>query len=161
MILKGWQWIHLKIGHSDSSPSDSRQGDMPFSATPTGHLRSDAWWYLGGPHKPSSNKSHQQNTQCICCRYDVCSPDTQCVKCTEFNSRSVVGFCGISSAIFLSPKCQIFNSSPPGRNRDRHFADDSFRSIFVNEKYIWKFWLKSHWSLFLRVQLRIAQHWFR
>ena len=28
----------------------------------------------------------------------------------------------------------IFNSSPPGQN-GRHFADDSFKCIFVNEKF--------------------------
>ena len=36
------------------------------------------------------------------------------------------------------------NSSPPGLN-GRHFADDVFRCIFVNEKF-W-IWLKFHWSL--------------
>ena len=52
----------------------------------------------------------------------------------------------------------MFNSFPPGQN-GRHFADDIFRCIFVNEKIC--IWLKFHWSLFLRLQLTINQHWFR
>ena len=47
---------------------------------------------------------------------------------------------------------------PPGQN-GRLFADDIFRCIFVNEKFIFR--LKFHWSLFLRVQLTITRHWFR
>ena len=46
----------------------------------------------------------------------------------------------------------------PGQN-GRHFADDIFRCIFMNESFI--FCLKFHWSLFLRVQMTITQHWFR
>ena len=41
----------------------------------------------------------------------------------------------------------------------RHFADDIFRCIFVNESFV--FWLKFHWSLFLWAQLTISQHWYR
>ena len=40
-----------------------------------------------------------------------------------------------------------------------HFADDIFRYIFVNESFV--FWSRFHWTLFLRVQLTITQHWFR
>ena len=49
-------------------------------------------------------------------------------------------------------------SSPPGQN-GRYFADDIFKWISVNESFV--FWLKFQWSLFLRVQLTIAQHWLR
>ena len=45
-----------------------------------------------------------------------------------------------------------------GRNVS-HFADDIFRCIFVNEQF--GFFIKFHWSLLLRVQLTITQHWFR
>ena len=38
-------------------------------------------------------------------------------------------------------------------------ADDIFNCIFLNGKF--EFWLKFHWSLFLRVQLTISKHWFR
>ena len=31
-------------------------------------------------------------------------------------------------------RLEPFNSSPPGQN-GRHFADDSFKCIFVNEKF--------------------------
>ena len=41
----------------------------------------------------------------------------------------------------------------------RHFTDDIFRCIFVNEKF--SILLKFHWSLFLRVRLTITQHWYR
>ena len=47
------------------------------------------------------------------------------------------------------------NNSPPGQN-GRHFADDIFRCIFVNEKFF--VLIKFHWSFFLRVQLTINQH---
>ena len=47
-------------------------------------------------------------------------------------------------------------NSPTGQN-GRCFADDIFRCIFTNEKFCR---LKFHWSLFLRVQLTITQHWF-
>ena len=50
-----------------------------------------------------------------------------------------------------------FNSSPRGQN-GRHFADDIFRCIFLYVNFI--FWLKCHWSLFLKVQLTIIRHWF-
>ena len=50
------------------------------------------------------------------------------------------------------------NSSPPGQN-GRHFADD------ISDAFSWMksflFLLKCHWSLFLRVQLTVTQHWFR
>ena len=45
------------------------------------------------------------------------------------------------------------------RQNGRHFADDIF-SAFSWMK-IFEFRLEFHWSLFLRVQLRIFHHWFR
>ena len=39
----------------------------------------------------------------------------------------------------------------------RHFADDIFKCIFLNEK----FRLRFHWSLFLKFKLTLFQHWFR
>ena len=50
------------------------------------------------------------------------------------------------------------NTLRPRRNR-RHFADDIFKFIFLHEMH--EFWLKFHWSVFLRVQFTIFQHWFR
>ena len=50
------------------------------------------------------------------------------------------------------------NSSFTGQN-GCHFADNVFKCIFLNEKFV--FWLILHWSLFLRVQLTITQHWFK
>ena len=50
------------------------------------------------------------------------------------------------------------NSSHPGQN-GRYFADDILICIFVNERVFYR--IKFHWSMFLRVQLSIAQYWFR
>ena len=44
---------------------------------------------------------------------------------------------------------QCFNSSPRGQDGCQ-FADSIFRCIFFNETFA--FWLKFHWSLFLRIQ---------
>ena len=56
----------------------------------------------------------------------------------------------------LSDSCN--ERSPHGQN-GRHFADDIFRCIFVNENFV--SWLKFHWSFVLRVQLTITQQWLR
>ena len=53
----------------------------------------------------------------------------------------------------------LFLINPPPRENRRHFADDIFKCIFLNENF--EFSLKFHWSLFSRVQLTISKHWFR
>ena len=45
------------------------------------------------------------------------------------------------------------------RQNGRHFPDDIFKCIFLKKMY--EFRLRFHWSLLLRVQLTIFQHWFR
>ena len=50
-----------------------------------------------------------------------------------------------------------FNSYIPGEN-GRHFADDIFRCVFVNQKNVSR--LKFHRNLYVRVQLIITHHWF-
>ena len=45
------------------------------------------------------------------------------------------------------------------RQNGRRFADDTFKRIFLMK--IVEFRLRFQWSLFLRVQLTIIQHWFR
>ena len=50
------------------------------------------------------------------------------------------------------------NSLRPRQN-DRYFADDIFKCIFFSMK-IYEFRLRFHWSLFLRFELTIFQHWF-
>ena len=55
-------------------------------------------------------------------------------------------------------KRTCINSLRPRQN-GRHFVEDIYGSSFLNEN-IW-ISLKLHWSLFLRVQLTISQHWFR
>ena len=57
---------------------------------------------------------------------------------------------------FLRCSILYFNSSPTGQNGS-HFTDDIFRCIFVS--FVFK--LKFQWSLSLRVQLTITQHWLR
>ena len=52
----------------------------------------------------------------------------------------------------------LLNTLRPRQN-GCHFADDIFKCIFMNKMF--EFWLKCHWSLFLRVQLTIFHHWFR
>ena len=49
-------------------------------------------------------------------------------------------------------------TAPPGQN-GRHFADDIFKCISVNEMF--RVLMQFHWRLFLRIQLAIIQHWFR
>ena len=50
-----------------------------------------------------------------------------------------------------------FDSSPIGQN-GRHFTNDDLRWIYMSKFFV--FWLKFHWSLFLRVQLTLTQQWF-
>ena len=52
----------------------------------------------------------------------------------------------------------ILNSSSTGQN-GRRSTDDIFQCIFVNEVFV--FWFQFHWSLFLRVQLALREHWLR
>ena len=47
-----------------------------------------------------------------------------------------------------------------GRDKMDTISQTPFLSAFSWMK-IFEFWLKLHWSLFLRVQLTIFQHWFR
>ena len=52
---------------------------------------------------------------------------------------------------------QVNSLSP--RQNCHHFADDIFKCIFVS-KNIW-IHLRFHWSLFIRFELPVFQHWFR
>ena len=63
-----------------------------------------------------------------------------------------------SLQLWIGPWCniEIFNTMRPRQNR-WHFA---FPSAFSWMK-MFEYRLKFHWSLFLRVQLTIFQHWFR
>ena len=51
-----------------------------------------------------------------------------------------------------------FNTLRP-RRYGRHFADDAFKCFSWMKMY--EFRSRFHWSLFLRFQLTIFQHWFR
>ena len=52
-----------------------------------------------------------------------------------------------------------FNTLRPRQNYP-HFGNDNFKCIFMNEN-VWILHLRFHWSLFLRHELSIFQHWSR
>ena len=59
-----------------------------------------------------------------CVLYDILDIDEKCLcLCLPFKHNQSLG-----------TKQTQFDSSPPGQN-GRHFADDTFRCIFVNEKF--------------------------
>ena len=62
--------------------------------------------------------------------------------------------CDIKLFIFL----QIINTLRPRQN-GHHFPNDTSQCIFLNEN-VW-ISIRFNWSLFLRVQSTIFQHWFR
>ena len=53
---------------------------------------------------------------------------------------------------------QLVNSSPPGESSQK-FADSIFKCISMNKSF--EFWFEFHWRLFLMVDLKRNQHWFR
>ena len=70
--------------------------------------------------------------------------------------------------------CMYMPLGSQGKNSGRtqggltHWDQDKMAAIFqttFSNGFLWmkmyEFWLKFHWSLFLRVQLTISQHWFR
>ena len=84
-------------------------------------------------------------------RYKHCS----CPRCPRQLNQTVIRHRNVSSKAvcrkWWPELCFRLNSLRPRRN-GQHFADDIFKRIFFNENV---------WSLFLRVQLTILQHWFR
>ena len=89
----------------------------------------------------------------------------QCVNC---NSRAWVNnYIHINMRGAITHPWPYFNNgitNPPfntlwPKQNGRHFAYDTFKRIFLTEMI--EFRLKFHWSLLLRVQLTIFQHWFR
>ena len=54
---------------------------------------------------------------------------------------------------------QMFTHS--SRDKMGAILQTTFSNVFSSMKMLEKFWLKFHWSLSLRVQLKIFQHWFR
>ena len=59
-----------------------------------------------------------------------------------------------------SLECSDLNSPPPPLDKMTCISQTIFSDAFSWMKSF-VFWLKFHWSLFLRVQLTITQHWFR
>ena len=67
----------------------------------------------------------------------------------------------IMRALMYSVEC-IFNRILTHWGRDKMAA--VFQTTFSNAfswMKMYEYWLKFHWSLFLRVQLTISHHWFR
>ena len=58
-----------------------------------------------------------------------------------------------------TPLLCCFNKLRPSQN-GRHLADDIFKHAFSFKK-MHEFRLRFHWSLFLRFEIIIFQHWFR
>ena len=65
----------------------------------------------------------------------------------------------ITSRITRTLKMMLLFNTLRSRQNGRHFSDDIFKCIFLNE--MCEFCLRFHWSLFLRFLLTIFQHWFR
>ena len=88
--------------------------------------------------------------------WPVRSIHTLCSHCREAMKKSM------SRCVSL-PYNPVSGLSWPNSLRPRqngcHFADDTFTRIFLNE--VLEFRLNFHWSLFMRVQLTLFQHWFR
>ena len=70
-----------------------------------------------------------------------------------------------ATMVLTSLSCNIPVSAPDGLT---HWGQDKMAAIFqttFSNAFSWmkmyKFQLRFHWSLFLRVQLTIFQHWFR
>ena len=75
-------------------------------------------------------------------------------------SRLIQQHGGVSATemvIVVSKSCfyETLSSAPTGQNA-RHFAEDIFRCIFEKKNCV--FWLKLHWSLFLKVQLTTSHY---
>ena len=77
------------------------------------------------------------------------------MRCWKWGNALRMGTYGSQDVTF---SIWLLNSLRLRRNRC-HFADDIFKSIFLNENVLIS--IKFHWSLFPRVQLMIFQHWFR
>ena len=54
--------------------------------------------------------------------------------CRVFSKRCVASVLARSNGLYNAPLPESFNSSPPGQN-GRHFADDIFICIFLNEHF--------------------------
>ena len=124
LIVKGVTWLHLKIGHQDSSASYARQGDKTYKCW--------QWMY--------------KKTKCI------------------------VIFFIILCLILLIHMCVLHRQTGMilphqwlthwGRDKMDAISQTPFSNAFSWMK-MFEYRLKFHWSLFLRVQLTISQHWFR
>ena len=106
------------------------------------------WWYLCIQITPSFLRKPENNNLTCIVRH-------MCGTCAGI--WHMVHLYKCLKNLFPWPTFDNLTHLPRGNGC--HFADDIFRCICVNEKFC--FLIKFHWSLFLRVQLTITQHWFR
>ena len=121
----------------------------------------------------SANKSHLEYSKLHVASYCIfrlsLSESTSSFACKNMCLIAIKGSveCNWQYIIFnMSPQVsfgrympcgEVFELIPLGKI-GRHFSDEIFWWIFMNENFL--FWLKFHWNLFVRVQLTISQHWF-
>ena len=92
------------------------------------------------------------------CRLPLCQMNRTAVQLIFVMGLIVMCWEREASLRNVQVQCTLLHSSLPKQN-SRHFANDIFRCISVNENLV--FWFKFHRSLFPRVHLTIRQHWFR
>ena len=60
-----------------------------------------------------------------------------------------------------SPCCRVIINTLRPRQDERHFADDTFKYIFLNENFRISIEISLKFVQVLRVQLTLLLHWFR
>ena len=103
----------------------------------------------------------------------------QCTKCLTPATGNIC-ICGIKKVFDFNPGCwkqntgtwscssflmdvvsnEFVSSTHWGRDKMAAVSQTTLSNVFSWMRML-EFWLRFHWSLFLRVQLTIIQHWFR
>ena len=92
-------------------------------------------------------------------------------KCFHLMTSSCNGSWPVCHQAIMWPKTELLSVELPGKNLCdilTHWGRDKMAAVSqttLSNAFSWmkmfEFWLKFHWSLFLKVQLTIIQHWFR
>ena len=107
------------------------------------HSLIHSYWYMAS----------QQPNKGVTDRYSIWPSDDGLAETITLSKHHRELLSQVEAAVSIS-----VTPSPPAQN-GHHIVDNIFKWIFFNKKV--PIWLKFHWSLFLRVQLTITQHWFR
>ena len=134
-LLTVWCYHSFALSHScTESHKDLRNRNLPVVA------REDRFSMPGGPIIPWSSNLPNWFVRVCDILVSLSHPEARTLSCPW------------ATALIL-------NSSPYGQN-GCHFTDDTYSDAF--------YWMKSFlisfeflWSLFIRVQLTISEHWFR